>query len=59
MLGPESARLGGFWLVLKRCFTSAETVGLLGTGARDVHLNLHTAEGLLWSLHLYTDCAET
>ena len=29
--------------LLKRCFTSTETVGLLGTGAQDVHLDFHTA----------------
>ena len=28
------------------CFTSTETVGLLGTGARDVHLDFHTAPEL-------------
>ena len=28
---------------LKCCFTSTETVGLLGTGAQEVHLDLHTA----------------
>ena len=28
---------------LKCCFTSTETVGLLGTGAQDVHLDFHTA----------------
>ena len=31
------------WLPLKCCFTSTETVGLLGTGAQDVHLDFHTA----------------
>ena len=31
---------------LKCCFTSTETVGLLGTGALDVHLNFHTAPEL-------------
>ena len=30
-------------LLLKCCFTSTETVGLLGTGAQDVHLDFHTA----------------
>ena len=30
-------------LKLKCCFTSTETVGLLGTGAQDGHLDLHTA----------------
>ena len=34
----------GCWLkLLKCCYTSTETVGLLGTGAQDVHLDLHTA----------------
>ena len=33
-------------LKLKCCFTSTETVGLLGTGAQDVHLDLHTAPEL-------------
>ena len=32
------------WLVC--CFTSTETVGLLGTGAQDGHLNFHTAPEL-------------
>ena len=32
--------------LLKCCFTSTETVGLLGTGARDVHLDCHTATKL-------------
>ena len=31
----------GSWL--KCCFTSTETVGLLGTEAQDVHLDFHTA----------------
>ena len=31
---------------LKFCFTSTETVGLLGTGAQDVHLDFHTAPEL-------------
>ena len=30
----------------KCCFTSTETVGLLGTGAQDVHLDFHTAPEL-------------
>ena len=30
---------------LKCCFTSSETVGLLETGAQDVHLDFHTAPG--------------
>ena len=32
--------------LFERCFTSTETVGLLGTGAKDVHLDLHTAPEL-------------
>ena len=31
---------------LKCCFTSTETVGLLGTGAQNVHLDFHTAPEL-------------
>ena len=33
-------------MMLKRCLTSTETVGLLGTGAQDVHLDFHTAPEL-------------
>ena len=33
-------------LLLKCCFRSTETVGLLGTGAQDVHLDFHTAPEL-------------
>ena len=35
---------------LKCCLTSTETVGLLGTGAQDVHLDFHTAPEL-WFNH--------
>ena len=35
----EGSRVG--WL--KCCFTSPETVGLLGTEDQDVHLDFHTA----------------
>ena len=31
---------------LKCCFTSTETVRLLGTGAQDVHLDFHTTPEL-------------
>ena len=34
------------------CFTSTETVGLLGTGAQDVHLDFHTAPGLCSSIQI-------
>ena len=37
------------------CFTSTETVGLLGTGAQDVHLDFHTVPEL-WRSLLYV-CA--
>ena len=33
------------WLV-ECCFTSTETVGLLGTGAQDGHLDFHTVPDL-------------
>ena len=33
---------------LKCCFTSTETVGLLGTGALDVHLDFHTTPELCY-----------
>ena len=33
--------MGGGWLI-ECCLTSAETVGLLGTGAQDGHLDFHT-----------------
>ena len=33
-------------LRMKCCFKSTETVGLLGTGAQDVHLDFHTAPDL-------------
>ena len=32
--------------MLECCFTSTETVGLLGTGAQDGHLDFHTAPEL-------------
>ena len=38
----EDAAVG--WL--KCCFTSTETVALLGTGAQDGHLDFHTAPEL-------------
>ena len=38
------------WCWLKCCFTSTETVGLLGTGAQDVHLDFHTVPELVVSL---------
>ena len=38
-------------LTLKCCFTSTETIGLLGTGAQDSHLDFHTAPGADTDLH--------
>ena len=35
-------------LELECCFTSTDTVGLLGTGAQDGHLHFHTAPELCW-----------
>ena len=37
---------GGGGGMVERCFTSTETVGLLGTGAQDGHLHFHTAPEL-------------
>ena len=34
------------FVVAECCFTSTETVGLLGTGAQDGHLDFHTAPDL-------------
>ena len=31
------------------CFTSTETVGLLGTGTQDAHLDFLTAPELCWA----------
>ena len=36
-------------LLLKCCFTSTETVSLLGTGVQDGHLDFHTAPELCTS----------
>ena len=38
--------------MLKCCFTSTETVGLLGTGAQDVQLDFHTADEDEAELHV-------
>ena len=37
---------GDVMLLVECCFTSTETVGLLGTAAQDGHLNSHTAPEL-------------
>ena len=39
------------WSWLKCCFTSTLTLGLLGTGAQDGHLDFHTPPGL-WYIFL-------
>ena len=44
--------------MFKCCFTSTETVGLLGTGAQDVHLDFHTAAEL-WRKSLKLKCCST
>ena len=33
-------------MIVECCFTSTETVGLLGTGSQDGHLDFHTAPEL-------------
>ena len=33
-------------MLVECCFTSTQTVGLLGTGAQDGHLDFHTASEL-------------
>ena len=38
------------------CFTSTETVGLLGTGDQDVHLDFHTAPELCMGRGLVECC---
>ena len=44
----NTANTPSVWLV-ECCFTSTETVGLLGTGAQDGHLDFHTTPELwLW-----------
>ena len=45
-------------LLLKRCFTSTETAGLLGTGAQDSHLDFHTAPEL-WEMVGWLKCCFT
>ena len=37
-------------VMMKCCFTSTETIGLLGTGAQDVHLDFHTVPELCKSV---------
>ena len=44
--GLSRAWLSSGWAQLKCCFTSTETVGLLGMGAQDSHLDFHTAPEL-------------
>ena len=39
------------WWLVECCFTSTETVGFLGTGAQDGHLDFHTAPELWLCWH--------
>ena len=50
---PRHIQNGYRFECLKCCFTSTETVGLLGTGAQDVELDFHTAPEL-WGYRLGT-----
>ena len=47
---PFLQRLHGLWkfgeTLMTCCFTFTETIGLLGTGAQDGHLNFHIAPEL-------------
>ena len=52
-MGPFTA----FGWLFACCFTSTETVGLLGTGAQDGHLDFHTAPELCLQLKLLTSCS--
>ena len=45
--GGDGSVVPGTEMTMKCCFTSTETVGLLRTGAPDVHLDCHTAPELL------------
>ena len=47
---------GRLLLLLKCCFTSTETEGLLGTGAQDGSLDFHTAPELCMSGGVYIPC---
>ena len=47
---PASPVIGA--KLVECCFTSTETVGLLGTGAQDVHLDFHTAPELWANLQI-------
>ena len=43
---PAHTETAMMMMMMKCCFTSTETVGLLGTGALDNHLDFHTAPEL-------------
>ena len=45
------------WRLDECCFTSTQTVGLLGTGAQDGHLDFHTAG--VWASPTVHHCADT
>ena len=44
----EALRIGAF--IVQCCFTYTETVGLIGTGTQDGHLDFHTALELCASM---------
>ena len=49
VLGCQADMLGTLSMeheLVECCFTSTDTVGLLGTGSQDGHLDFHTAPGL-------------
>ena len=50
---PYTRWLADGRVVVECCFTSTETVGLLGTGAEDGHLDFHTAPELWWPCIFY------
>ena len=66
---PDSGRHAELWShvfmspqLVERCFTSTETVRLLGTGAQDGHLDFHTAPEL-WTRrpkhdHVFVLCVQ-
>ena len=45
-LGTGRKGGGGMELMVECCFTSTETIGLIGMGAQDGHLDFHTAPEL-------------
>ena len=52
----EDEKLHVLHVVVKCCFTSTETLGLLGMGVQDGHLDFHTAPVLCNLLLLFRPC---